>query len=210
MKNIKDAMLLYAVSDRSWTQNQSLYQQIEDALKGGVTCVQLREKQMDQQSFIDEAKSISALCKKYNVPLIINDNVDVALAAGADGVHLGQEDTDAALVRKKVGDSLLIGVSVHNVQEAVKAVKDGADYLGAGAVFSTSTKQDASALSFETLRHICQSVDIPVVAIGGINKQNIGNLKGSGIAGVAVVSAIFAEPNCRTAAEELLPLCKQI
>lgn len=210
MYNIKDAMLLYAVTDQKWTGQQTLYQQIEQAIKGGITCVQLREKNLEEAEFIAEAKQVAALCKKHGVPLIINDNLKVAIACGADGVHLGQQDCAAAEVRKQVGNDMIIGVSVHNVSEALQAVADGADYLGAGAVFSTATKRDASALPLETLRDICKSVAIPVVAIGGIGKENIFKLQGSGIAGVAVVSAIFAAENCETAARELLPLCSKI
>ena len=213
MKCDKKNMLLYAVTDRAWTKNQSLYEQVEAALKGGVTCVQLREKTLDEEEFLKEALEISVLCKKYKVPLFINDNVDIAIKCHADGIHVGQDDMKANQVREKVGNDMMIGVSVHSVEEALEAVKNGADCLGAGSVFSTSTKANVSSLSKETLRDICNAVDIPVVAIGGINKTNIAELSGTGISGVALVSAIFAasdiEAECRMlrkASEEML--CK--
>jgi len=211
MKCDKKNMLLYAVTDRAWTKNQSLYEQVEAALKGGATCVQLREKTLDEEEFLKEALEISALCKKYKVPLFINDNVDIAIKCHADGIHVGQDDMKANQVREKVGNDMMIGVSVHSVEEALEAVKNGADCLGAGSVFSTSTKSNVSSLSKETLRDICNAVDIPVVAIGGINKTNIAELSGTGISGVALVSAIFAasdiEAEChmlRKASEEML------
>lgn len=211
MKCDKKNMLLYAVTDRAWTKNQSLYEQVEAALKGGVTCVQLREKTLDEEEFLKEALEISVLCKKYKVPLFINDNVDIAIKCHADGIHVGQDDMKANQVREKVGNDMMIGVSVHSVEEALEAVKNGADCLGAGSVFSTSTKANVSSLSKETFRDICNAVDIPVVAIGGINKTNIAELSGTGISGVAVVSAIFAasdiEAECRMlrkASEEML------
>ena len=201
MKCDKKAMLLYAVTDRAWVGKQSLYEQVESALKGGATCVQLREKELDEESFLKEAMEISALCKQYGVPFFVNDNVDIAIKCKADGIHVGQEDMEAAQVRQRVGDDMIIGVSVHSVEEALEAVKNGADCLGLGAVFSTSTKTDVDLLPRETLRDICDAVDIPVVAIGGINKSNISQLAGTGIDGVALVSAIFAaddiESECR-------------
>ena len=201
MKCSKEMMRLYAVSDRSWTQGTTLYNQIEQALKGGVTCVQLREKGMDEESFIQEAIEIGKLCHAYNVPLIINDQVQVAIKAKADGVHVGQDDMSVTQVRQLVGPDLFIGVSAHNTEEAVAAVRGGADYLGTGAVFGSKTKNNVTPLSAETLRQITSSVDVPVVAIGGINENNIEKLTGSGVDGVAVVSAIFAaediEAQCR-------------
>ncbi len=201
MKCDKKAMLLYAVTDRAWVGKQNLYEQVESALKGGATCVQLREKELDDVAFLDEAIEIGALCKRYGVPFFINDNVEIAIKCHADGIHVGQDDMKAAEVRKKVGDDMMIGVSAHSVEEALEAVKNGADCLGVGAVFSTSTKADANVLAKETLRDICAAVDIPVVAIGGINKSNISALSGSGVDGVALVSAIFGsddtEKECR-------------
>ena len=202
MKCDKKAMLLYAVTDRAWVGKQSLYEQVESALKGGATCVQLREKELNDEEFLKEAIEIAALCKEYKVPFFVNDNVDIAIRCHADGIHVGQEDMKASKVREKVGEDMMIGVSVHSVEEALEAVRNGADCLGVGAMFSTSTKADADVLPKETLRDICSSVDIPVVAIGGLGKSNILELKGTGVDGVALVSAIFAaddiENECRT------------
>ena len=206
MKCDKSTMLLYAVTDRAWVGKQSLYEQVESALKGGVTCVQLREKELDYDSFLSEAIQIAALCKRYGVPLFINDNVDIAIACGADGVHVGQDDMAAANVRQKVGSGMMIGVSVHNVDEAKKAVRDGADCLGVGAVFTTSTKADASVLPISEVKAICDAVDIPVVAIGGINKGNILQLSSSGVDGIAVVSAIFSAENIEEECKQLRAL----
>lgn len=201
MKCDKKTMLLYAVTDRAWVGKQSLYEQVESALKGGVTCVQLREKELDDDEFLAEALEISSLCKKYKVPFFINDNVEVAVKCKADGIHVGQEDMAAFQVRQKVGKDMMIGVSVHSVEEALEAVENGADCLGVGAVFSTSTKADADVLPKEILRDICDAVDIPVVAIGGISRENISQLAGTGVDGVALVSAIFGagdiEEECR-------------
>lgn len=201
MKCDKQMMRLYAVTDRAWVGKQSLYEQVESALKGGATCVQLREKTLDEAAFLQEALEISALCRRYGVPFFINDNVDVAIRCHADGVHVGQEDMQAAQVRKRVGPDMMIGVSVHSVDEALEAVRNGADCLGVGAVFATSTKTDVHTLPRETLRAICAAVEIPVVAIGGINKGNLAELAGTGVDGVALVSAIFGaediEGECR-------------
>ena len=203
MKCGKETMRLYAVTDRAWVGRQSLYEQVEAALKGGVTCVQLREKELPQDEFLAEAMEISSLCRQYGVPLFINDNVDVAIACHADGIHVGQNDLEAAQVRQRVGDNLMIGVSVHSVEEALEAVKQGADCLGVGAMFATSTKTDVDVLPMETLRMICDAVEIPVVAIGGINRSNIPRLSGTGVDGVALVSAIFG-------AEDIEKECKQL
>lgn len=201
MKCDKKYMLLYAVTDRAWTKEKGLYQQVEEALKGGVTCVQLREKNLSDEEFLQEAIEIKSLCRKYNVPLFINDNVSVALKCGADGIHVGQDDMAVSEVRSIVGENMMIGVSAHSVEEALEAVKNGADCLGVGAMFATSTKTDANVLSWQTLYDICHAVDVPVVAIGGLNKDNIPSLTGSGVDGVALVSAIFAskdiEGECR-------------
>lgn len=201
MKCDKETMLLYAVTDRAWVGRQSLYEQVESAIKGGVTCVQLREKELNDEDFLAEAIEISALCRKHKVPFFINDNVEVAIKCNADGIHVGQEDMAAAQVRSRVGDDMMIGVSVHSVEEALDAVKNGADCLGVGAIFSTSTKTDVDVLPREVLCDICNAVDIPVVAIGGIGKGNISQLAGTGVDGVALVSAIFGaddiEEECR-------------
>ena len=193
MKCDKKTMLLYAVTDRAWTGKQSLYEQVEAALKGGVTCIQLREKELDEEVFLEEAVKLAALCKKYEVPFFVNDNVDIAIKCKADVI--------ASQVRQKVGEDMMIGVSVHSVEEALEAVKNGADCLGVGAMFSTSTKTDANVLPKEILKDICEAVDVPVVAIGGIGKGNMAELSGTNVDGVALVSAIFAaediESECR-------------
>ena len=203
-------LLLYAVTDRSWLGEQTLTEQVAEALAGGTTFVQLREKELNDEDFLTEALEIQKLCKKYDVPFVINDNVDVAVKCNADGIHVGQEDMEAGLVREKLGEDKILGVSVQTVEQAILAEKNGADYLGVGAVFSTSTKLDADAVSYETLQNICKSVTIPVVAIGGIGAHNIEKLKGSGIKGVAVVSAIFAQNDIKKATAELLQKTKEM
>ena len=203
MKSDKKHMLLYAVTDRAWTGKQTLYQQVEAALRGGVTCVQLREKDLDEALFLQEARELRGLCRQYKVPFIVNDNVDIAIACKADGVHVGQEDLAAGEVRRRIGDEMILGVSVHTVEEARQAVRDGADYLGLGAVFPTSTKPDADPMSREILRAICDAVDVPVVAIGGINRDNLLRLAGSGVDGVALVSAIFSAEDVEGACRDL-------
>lgn len=210
MKLDNTAMRLYAVTDRAWVGRQTLYEQVEDALRGGATCVQLREKQLDKEAFLAEARQIAFLCKARGVPFIINDDLDIALACGADGVHVGQDDMPAAEVRRRAGRDLIVGVSAHNVAEARKAAADGADYLGAGAVFTTSTKQDVTALSHAGLKAICDAVDIPVVAIGGINAQNLMELQGTGVDGVAVVSALFGAQDIEAAARSLRALSEEM
>ena len=210
MKCDKHTMLLYAVTDRAWVGEQTLYQQVESALKGGATCVQLREKHLDDADFLQEAIQIHGLCQQYGVPLFINDNVDVAVKCHAEGVHVGQEDMNAAQVRQRVGDGMMIGVSAHNVEEARRAVAQGADCLGVGAVFATHTKTDVSQMSRQTLLDICNAVDVPVVAIGGIHKDNILELKGSGVDGVALVSAIFGAEDIEAQCRELRALSEQI
>ena len=201
MKFDKSAMLLYAVTDRAWVGRQTLYEQVECAIRGGVTCLHLREKELDSGSFFEEAEKIKLLCNKSNVPFIVNDNVEIAVKCGADGVHIGQEDMAAAEVRRIIGKDMILGVSAQTVEQAKKAEQDGADYLGVGAVFPTSTKLDAADVPYDTLKEICAAVKIPVVAIGGIKRENINMLSGSGISGIAVVSAIFAaediENECR-------------
>lgn len=210
MKCDKHTMLVYAVTDRAWVGKMSLYQQVEAALQNGATCIQLREKELDDADFLAEAQKMAALCRRYHVPFIINDNVDIAIACHADGVHVGQEDMAASDVRKRVGDQMMIGVSAHTVEEALEAVRNGADYLGLGAVFSTSTKTDAGAMSFDTLKAICDAVEIPTVAIGGISPANIMQLAGSGVDGVAVVSAIFGAPDPGQATAQLVELSQKM
>lgn len=203
-------MLLYAITDRTWLGYQTLAEQVEEALKGGATCMQLREKDLDADSFMEEAIIIKELCQKYKVPFIINDNVELAVACDADGVHVGQGDMPVAEVRKRIGADKILGVSAQTIEQAKKAQQDGADYLGVGAVFTTSTKKDANTVTKEMLNKICEEVSIPVVAIGGISKFNLMQLKGSGIDGVAVVSAIFASSDIEQSTKELLMLSKQM
>lgn len=210
MKCAEEYMRLYAVTDRAWVGGQTLYQQVESALKGGVTCVQLREKELDEEAFLKEAFELHDLCKKYNVPFFINDNVDIAIRCHAEGIHVGQDDMAAAQVRQRVGEGVMIGVSAHTVQEALDAVAHGADYLGVGAVFTTHTKTDVSEMPRQTLLDICNAVDVPVVAIGGIHKENILQLKGTGVDGVALVSAIFAAKDIEAECRELRALSEQI
>ena len=210
MKCDKQHMLLYAVTDRAWTGKQTLYEQVEAALKGGVTCVQLREKDLEEGAFFQEAKEICALCRRYGVPFIVNDNVELAVVCGADGIHVGQEDLAAGEVRRRVGENMILGVSVHTVEEACQAVRDGADYLGLGAVFPTNTKTDVEQMSNETLRAICDAVDVPIVAIGGINQGNILKLAGSGVDGVALVSAIFSAEDIEGTCRELRALSEKM
>ena len=210
MKCDKKYMLLYAVTDRTWVGEKTLYQQVEEALRGGVTCVQLREKDMGDEDFLQEAKEIHALCQQYGVPFIVNDNVAVAVACGAEGIHVGQEDMGAEEARRRVGENMILGVSVHTVEEARQAVRDGADYLGLGAVFPTSTKTDVEQMPNETLRAICDAVDVPIVAIGGINRGNILKLAGSGVDGVALVSAIFSAEDIEGACRELRAMSEEM
>ena len=210
MKCDRKYMLLYAVTDRAWTGEQTLYRQVEAALKGGVTCVQLREKAMDGAAFLREAREIHALCRQYGVPFIVNDRVEIAIACGAEGVHVGQDDMAAGDVRRLAGEGMILGVSVHTVEEALEAIQNGADYLGLGAVFPTSTKTDVEQMANETVRAICDAVDVPVVAIGGINQKNMRKLSGSGVDGVALVSAIFSETDIEAACRDLRKLSEEM
>lgn len=210
MKCNAEMMLLYAVTDRTWLYDKTLYQQVEEAIKGGVTCLQLREKELNEDEFLKEALEIKNLCNCYHVPFIINDNVEIAIKCHADGIHVGQKDMEASNVRALVGDGMMIGVSVQTVEQALSAQKAGADYLGVGAVFNTTTKLDASEVSLKTLKEICASVSIPVVAIGGISKSNIMNLAGTDVDGVALVSAIFASKDIENECKELLALSKRM
>ena len=203
MKLDKKDMLLYAVTDRSWLGCESLSFQVERILEGGVTFVQHREKMLRADRFLEEARTLKGVCEKFGVPFVINDNVDIAIASGAHGVHIGQEDMEAKTVRRLIGKDMILGVSVRSVEEAIRAERDGADYLGAGAVFHTDSKPDAQYISHELLKEICSAVSIPVVAIGGINKENIKYLSQSGISGAAVISAIFAQDDLKKAAAEL-------
>lgn len=192
MKFSKEMLLLYAVTDRSWVGKQTLYEQTEDALKGGITLLQLREKNLAEDEFVKEAIKIKELCHRYNVPLIINDNADVALKSGADGVHVGIEDAPVSKIRKKFPKNFIIGATAKTVEQARNAEKAGADYIGVGAVFPSPTKKNAIRITVEQLKEICSSVSIPSVAIGGIYPDNVAKLAGGGMDGIAVVSAIFA------------------
>lgn len=206
MKCDKKDLILYAVTDRTWLGNMTLYEQVEEALKGGATFIQLREKELDEESFLKEAFEIKELCRKYNVPFVINDNVDIAVKASADGIHIGQKDMEAGYVRSVIGENKILGVSAQTVEQAVLAEKQGADYLGVGAVFPTGSKADAEDVSYETLKAICEAVNIPVVAIGGISAGNVLKLKGSGISGIAAISAIFAAEDIESATKSLKQL----
>jgi len=195
----KESLLLYAITDRYWLNGRTLYSVVEEALEGGATFLQLREKNLDSEHFLEEAKELQGLCRKYGVPFIINDNVDIALAIGADGIHVGQHDMEAGDVRRLLGPDKILGVSAQTVEQAVLAEKRGADYLGVGAVFPTGSKDDAEEVSHDTVRAICEAVSIPVVAIGGISQKNVMQLSGTGICGIAVISAIFAQKDIREA-----------
>ncbi len=210
MRFDKKQLLLYAVTDRSWLKERALSMELEEALKGGVTFVQLREKELEENRFLEEALKIKTLCRNYNVPFIINDNVKLALACSADGVHVGQSDMKASDVRALIGQDIILGVSVQTVEQAIAAEANGADYLGVGTVFVTATKADADFVSYETLKNICHAVSIPVVAIGGINEENIMELAGSGIAGVALVSAIFASESIKAKSKRMLQLSERV
>lgn len=203
MKLDKKSLLLYAVTDRTWLKDRKLADDVEQALQGGATFVQLREKDASFDEFVEQAKEVKAVCKKHGVPFVINDNIEVALAVDADGVHVGQSDMEAGSVREKIGPDKIIGVSTRTMEEALLAKERGADYLGVGAIFNTSTKLDASEVSFQELREICGTVQLPVVAIGGISLDNIEELIGTGIDGVAVVSALFGAKDIKKASEEL-------
>ena len=206
----KKELMLYAVTDRHWLGDETLYDQVKKALDGGATFVQLREKKLDREDFLAEALEIQKLCKKYGVPFVINDEVSIAKDIDADGVHVGQSDMAAAKVRERVGEDMMIGVSAHTVQEALDAVAHGADCLGVGAAFATHTKEDVNVLPRQTLIDICNAVDVPVVAIGGIHKDNILQLRGTGVDGVALVSAIFSAKDIEAECRELRALSEQI
>ena len=198
-----DQLLLYAVTDRAWVGRQTLLEQIEDALQGGVTMVQLREKELPEDAFTAEAMEVKALCHRYGVPLLIDDNVDVALKSGADGVHVGIEDTPVAEIRARAGRDFIIGATAKTVEQARAAQAAGADYLGVGAVFPSPAKKNAVRITVEQLRDICGSVTIPAVAIGGISLGNIRELRGGGMRGVAVISALFGADDIAGAARAL-------
>ena len=208
--DIRRGMTLYAVTDRSWLGERTLAQVVEQVLRGGATFLQLREKELDRAAFLAEAKELKALAAKYRVPLVINDDIDIALESDADGVHLGQTDLMGRDARALIGPDKILGITANTVELAVAAEKAGADYIGAGAVFGTTTKQNAKNLSLDTLRDICRAVTIPVVAIGGINGDNLPRLAGTGVAGAAVVSALFAQKDPEEAARRLRALAEKM
>ena len=210
MKLTKDMMRLYAVTDRSWLRGQTLYEQVEQALIGGATLVQLREKELDEDIFMREAVDLARLCHRYGVPLLINDNVDIARRSGADGVHVGQDDMNAASVRSILGSQMIVGVTAKTIEQAIRAQEAGANYLGSGAVFGSATKLNAKPMTKELLKSICNAVSIPVVAIGGINRHNILELAGTDISGVAVVSGIFAADDIEAECRHLRSIVKSI
>lgn len=210
MKVDNKAMTLYAVTDRTWAKEVTLIEQVKQALEGGITFLQLREKHLAENEFMEEAKEMKELARKYQVPFVINDNIKIAKEVNADGVHIGQDDMSVEDARRLLGEDKIIGVSAHNVDEAMKAQNCGADYLGVGAVCATSTKQDANVVSKEEIKKICETVDIPVVAIGGIKKDNIMTLKGTNVDGVAVVSAIFGAKDITKDTKELLKTVEEM
>lgn len=210
MKFDKNSLLLYAVTDRSWLGEDSLYSQVKKALEGGATFIQLREKHLEHDAFLAEAVEIKALCKEYGVPFVINDDVAIAKEIDADGVHVGQSDMETGSVRELLGSGKIIGVSAQTVEQALLAEARGADYLGVGAVFPTGSKDDADDVSLDTLKAICSAVSIPVIAIGGIGASNVMQLKNSGICGIAVISAIFAQPDITAAAKNLRTLTERM
>ncbi|MCX4326517.1 MAG: thiamine phosphate synthase [Lachnospiraceae bacterium] len=210
MKINKRNMLLYAITDRQWLNGRTLASQVEEVLKNGATFLQLREKNLPYNELVMEALEIKEIAARYNVPFVINDNIYAAKEAGADGVHIGQGDASYKKARELLGDGKIIGMTAHNLKEALAAQKAGADYIGAGAVFATSTKNNTIPMSFSTLKEITDNVTIPVVAIGGINHVNITKLKDSGIAGAAVISALFAQEDTGSATARMLNLCREV
>lgn len=203
MKKNKIDYTLYLCTDRELMSTETLEEAVEQAIKGGCTVIQLREKDCTSQEFYETGKRIHEITKRFNVPLIINDRVDIALAVDADGVHVGQSDLPAAVVRSIIGEDKIVGVSATNLSEAKQAVLDGADYLGVGAMYQTDTKTDAQTVTMEELRAIRSAVDVPVVVIGGINQKTLDNFKGMGIDGLAVVSAVIAADNIEQAAQDM-------
>ena len=203
MRLDRKSLLLYGVTDRKWLNGRTLAQVVKESLEGGATMIQLREKNLEEGRFLEEAKELQALCRKFKVPFIVNDNVDIALEMDADGIHVGQSDMEAGMVREKLGPEKILGVSAQTVEQAVLAEKRGADYLGVGAVFPTGSKDDAVEVDYNTLKAICEAVTIPVVAIGGITRDNVTQLSGSGICGVAVISALYAQEDIKEATIDL-------
>ena len=206
-----ETLRLYAVTDRTWAADEeAFFRQVEDAVRGGAAIVQLREKRLEDAAFLAEAKRFVSLCRRLGAVSIINDRADIALTSGADGVHVGQSDLEAERARALLGPDKIVGVSAHSPEEARQARKAGANYLGCGAAFATGTKSDAKPLSKETIRTVTAAAGVPVVAIGGVNRENILELRGLDLAGVAVVSGIFAQEDVEAAARELRELSKQL
>lgn len=210
-EEIKNSMLLYAVTDRAWLkENEDLTSVCKSVLENGATFLQIREKDMDEGTFEQEAEALKKLCAQYHIPFVVNDSVEIALDIDADGVHVGQSDIKGRDIRSMIGNEKILGISAGTVEEAIAAEKAGADYIGVGAVFGTSTKKNARNLTVEKLKEISESVSIPVVAIGGIGASNIMELVESGVDGVAVVSAIFAAESPGEATAKLLKLSKEM
>ena len=210
MKCDKKDLLLYGVTDRTWLDGRDLADVVEQSILGGVTMVQLREKDLAHDAFLEEARRIGQICRRHGVPFLIDDDVELAAAVGADGVHVGQHDMEAGMARAKVGPDMLLGVSAQTVEQALLAQARGADYLGVGAVFPTGSKDDAEDVGIDTLKAICAAVNIPVIAIGGIGPQNVANLNGSGVCGIAVISAIFAQQDITAATKQLRTLTERM
>ncbi|MCM1204495.1 MAG: thiamine phosphate synthase [Bacteroidales bacterium] len=209
-QEIREAMCLYAVTDSMWLKGRALPEVVEEALRGGATFIQIREKELSYDDFLIRAAEVKKITDKYGVPYVVNDEVEIAKAVHADGVHIGQSDKALTEARMILGSDKIIGVSVQTVEQALEAERNSADYLGVGSVFTTSTKADAEDVSLEMLREICDAVSIPVVAIGGITGYNIVKLGGTHVDGVAVVSAIFAAENIERDTAELLAKAKQL
>ncbi len=209
-EELTKSLLLYAVTDRHWLDGRTLYEVVKESLDGGATFMQLREKTLDEETFYREAVELQALCKEYGVPFVVNDDVDIAVRMDADGVHVGQSDMEAGNVRALIGPDKILGVSASTVEQAKLAEERGADYLGVGAVFPTGSKDDAEEVSFETLKEICEAVSIPVVAIGGITEGNTPELAGSGICGIAVISAIYAQKDIPEATKRLKEVTEEM
>ena len=207
---LEESLLLYAVTDRHWLDGRTLYDVVRESLDGGVTFLHLREKELDDETFLEEAVKLQEMAREYNLPFVINDNVDIAVKMDADGVHVGQSDMEAGNVRALIVPGKILGVSAQTVEQALLALEKGADYLGVGAVFPTGSKDDADEVSFETLKEICDAVSIPVVAIGGITYENTPELKGGGICGIAVISAIYAQSDIKAASEQLKAVTQQM
>lgn len=206
MKFTKESLKLYVITDRSWIGNRSMPEEVEKTLKSGATCLQIREKNISYDEYVSKSIELRKICNKYNVPFIVNDNIEVALASGADGVHVGQKDILNKNVRSIIGSDKILGISANSIELAIAAEKAGADYIGVGSIQLSTTKGESKILSTEYVNEICNSVSIPVVAIGGINEQNILRLKGIGIAGVAVISAVFGKEDVAEATYKLRKL----